>query len=740
MIKHVPTGLGHPYRTEPFERTPHFPIAGDEITFRVSADQSISNIEIHIDGISPVQLKMVGPAKAQDMSKYGMTDKELFSNTHLEDAAVRSGEYGEWNQWEITVNDLNSDFSYYFSSENEKTESFSVQFSTWTIFSESKIKVTENRPVPIINERWLVDSKGEAHSLRFSIPIDKSHHFVGLGERFHSVDQAGELVDSIVYEEYKGQGHRTYLTTPFVNVIGGNFGFHIVTARNCRFDIGNSNPEEMIIEIDWDGLPGEIDLNFYKGSPIEILNAYLNEVGKPLYPPDWIYSLWLSSNEWNTQARIETEIAAAKESGIRAGVVVIEAWSDETTFTVFRDAKYEITNGNDGLKATDISYPKDGAWPDPKSMIDTLHEDGFKLILWQIPVIKECGSAGSQSEVNWNYAIENKMVLTNPDGSAYKVPGFWFQNGLLPDLTDPKVRQWWTAQREYLVRDLGVDGFKTDGGEHPWSREAKYLDGENGASKNNTFAKHYSQAFHEMMLRLEKDPVTFSRAGFTGSQSFPAFWAGDENSTWKAFRASINAGITASASGFFHWGWDIGGFSGEIPSSELYLRSAAMSVFTPIMQIHSEFNHHQVPSNDRTPWNISVRHNDEELLRIFKRYSDLREKLIPYISHESKSALQTGRPILAGLFFDYPECEEIWNASTQFMFGRDLLIAPVTQGGLQESNVYLPPGDWINVWNGDQITGNQWIKYPLNRSVVPVFAKKGTDSALLKILAENSLL
>ncbi len=739
MIKHIPLGIGHPYRTEPFERTPHYPLAGEKITFRVCADLDTDSIFINLDNREPLRLSLIGPARSQDLSEYGATDKEFISNSHLEDAAIRSGEYSEWNLWEITIGDIFEDFKYYFSSVNEKTEVFEVNICEWLELPDFQIKVNGILSTKINSQYWLMDSNKKAHAFRFGLEIDPSHHFVGLGERFHSVDQFGQLVDSIVYEEYKGQGHRTYLTTPFVNAIGGNYGFHIDTARNCRFDIGSTNSNEMLVEVEWDNKPESLNLNFYSGKPIEVLNAYLSEVGKPANPPDWIYTLWLSSNEWNTQARVENEIELAKKSGIRAGVVVIEAWSDETTFTVFRDAQYRTTDGKNGLSAADITYPEDGAWPNPKLMIDSLHEQGFKLILWQIPVIKEQGEPGSQSEINWNYAIENDFVIKNPDGTPYKVPGFWFQNGLLPDLTDENVRKWWTDQRAYLVKDLGVDGFKTDGGEHPWSREAIYLDGKNGASKNNTFAKHYSQAFHELLIREKKDPVTFSRAGFTGSQSYPTFWAGDENSTWKAFRASINAGITASASGFFHWGWDIGGFSGEIPSAELYLRSSAMSVFTPIMQIHSEFNHHKKPSNDRTPWNIAARHNDPELLAIFKRYADLREKLIPYIKKESAYSLEVGRPLMAGLFFDYFDSEEIWKASTQYMFGRNLLIAPVVESELDEMNVYLPPGNWINVWTGELISGSKWITYPLNRSVIPVFAKEGIDSSILKILAENSL-
>lgn len=218
-----------------------------------------------------------------------------------------------------------------------------------------------------------------------------------------------------------------------------------------------------------------------------------------------------------------------------------------------------------------------------------------------------------------------------------------------------------------------------------------------------------------------------SRAGFTGSQKFPTFWAGDENSTWKAFRASINAGISASASGFFFWGWDIGGFSGEIPSSELYLRSTAMSIFTPIMQIHSEFNHHQVPSNDRTPWNIAERYNDPSIATEFADLYRERKKLIPYLIEEGKYAIESGRPLMAGLFFDYLDEEEIWNAPYQFMCGRDILVAPVVEPDQKSSRVYLPKGQWRDFWGSQKYEGGQWIEVQSPRNQVPAYIKEGSD-------------
>lgn len=724
MIKHIPTGLGHPYRTEPFERTPHFPLSNSNLLIRVCTEPDASEVLLHCienDIERTLLMKNDGSASAKDLGKYGIPDKEIFSNTHLEDAAIRSGEYGHWDSWSAEVSVSDGVLEYYFSTSNETSDRFKVTPSSW---QAKTLIVTE---LSINNEEWLIDSYGIAHSLRFTIPIKSGEHVVGFGERFHSVEQNGELVDAVVYEEYKGQGHRTYLPTPFAIVVGGGYGFHLQSSRNSRFDVLATSPDRILVEVDWDGEPAEFNVSKYVGTPAEVLRSYLEEVGLPEAPPAWSYDLWLSSNEWNTQERVERELAAAQSMGINDGVVVIEAWSDESTFTVFRDAIYSPTDGQLGLSASEISYPPEGAWPNPQSMISKLHEEGFKLVLWQIPVIKERSETGTQAQINWDYAINHNHVIKDESGDPYRVRGFWFRDGLLPDLTDSETRRWWTEQRRYLVEDLGVDGFKTDGGEHAWGSNLRYKDGSLGIEKNNLFAKYYAQAFHELFQALNKPPLTFSRAGFSGSQKYPTFWAGDENSTWKAFRASINAGITASASGFFFWGWDIGGFSGEIPTAELYLRSTAMSVFTPIMQIHSEFNHHQLPSNDRTPWNIAERYNDPSIAETFSELYQLRKKLIPYLIREGESAIETGRPLMAGLFFDYPEDSEIWSAQHQFMCGRSILVAPVTEPGISSLKVYLPQGMWRDFWNGESYEGGQWIEASAPIDQVPAFIKEGSS-------------
>lgn len=195
----------------------------------------------------------------------------------------------------------------------------------------------------------------------------------------------------------------------------------------------------------------------------------------------------------------------------------------------------------------------------------------------------------------------------------------------------------------------------------------------------------------------------------------------------------MNAGLTAAASGIFYWGWDIAGFSGEIPSAELYIRAMQASTFVPIMQYHSEFNHHRTPSRDRTPWNIAERTGDDRVLALSRRFITLREALVPYLERSARETITTDRPLMRPLFFDWPTDPAVWTAPTQWMLGADLLVAPVLDEGAVRGRVYLPEGEWIDVWTGESTRGGRSIEVETPIEQIPVFARAEASTALLAL-------
>src|SRR5690606_28290475 len=314
-------------------------------------------------------------------------------------------------------------------------------------------------------------------------------------------------------------------------------------------------------------------------------------------------------------------------------------------------------------------------------------------------------------------------AVLEADGSPYRNRGWWFPRALLPDLSVPRTREWWTGKRRYLVRDIGIDGFKTDGGEHAWGDGLRYADGSHGDEGNNRYPVHYTRAFGDLLRAEGKAPVTFSRAGFTGSQAHGIIWAGDEDSTWEGFRSSVIAGLTASACGIVYWGWDLAGFSGPVPEAELYLRAAGAATFMPIMQYHSEFQHHRRPVRDRTPWRVAEANDDPGVVDEFRRFAKLREKLVPYLVAQARIAVETGRPLMRALFFEYTADPRIWDYRLQFLLGDRLRVNPVLAPGARRWDTYLPSGRWFDVWTGASLAGGRVVSRDVPRDIVPVYCR-----------------
>lgn len=726
MIRHNPYGSGHPYITSNDQRVPVLPELGKSLELRVHATGNPARISVEWDSGDEKSIlelrKGTAPKDKLTISSDGTTH---LSNLMNDDKDVKGN-------WCVQTPVLSSDreHQYRFHSVDaqgatQRTKWFKVTPAKW-VKNAGTLNVSGNSHVIEKSVDWLVNEDG-CHQVRFDFTLMPDQHVVGFGERFNSVDQKGVSLDAIVCEQYKNQGffNRTYLPMPYAMVIGqDSWSFFVRTNQRTFYDVGASAIGRLKVRVDLSRDDnGILDLVFDEGEPTVLLNNFLGFVGRPEKLPDWVFGLWGSGNEWNTQEQVLEIIENHKAKDIPLGVLVIEAWSDESTFTAFRDSEYAVREDGKPHKLKDFSFPADGAWPDPKGMIDQLHENGTKVLLWQIPLLKMRPFPKGQAAADAKFAKENNLLVTLANGSPYKNRAGWFEAGLMPDFTSPEARKWWLDKRRYLVEELGIDGFKTDGGEHGWGADPHYADGSQGVDGNNIYPVHYANAYGDLLRSCGKAPVTFSRAGFTGSQSNGVFWAGDEESTWEALRNSLNAGITASACGIFYWGWDLAGFSGEIPTPELYLRSTAIACFSPIMQYHSEFNFHRLPSRDRTPWNIADRTGDDSVVRIFRKFAHLRERLLPYLSEQMEFSIQKGAPLMRGLFFDFAGDERIWDFPHQYLLGSDLLVAPITAPDVTSWPVYLPKGEWVDVWTGMAATGPVETERSTCLAEIPVFAR-----------------
>lgn len=579
------------------------------------------------------------------------------------------------------------------------------------------------------------------YKLEFVSPEDEA--FYGLGERFNALDQRGCCQINRVFAQYTHQGDKSYIPVPFF-ISSRGYGFWLATDQWAEFDLAFRKKDQWTVT----GMAESSDRSihymlFYHASPMEIVRSFTDETGKPCLPPAWVFGLWASSNDWNSQSEVLRQLALCREHQILPTVLVIEAWSDEITFYIWNDAKYTIKPSDQCYEYHDFKFSSDGHWNDPKAMVEELHKAGVKLVLWQIPVLKLAGPQEAldvaQKLQDESYAVANDFVVKRADRSPHLIEPHmpWFPGGKLIDFSNPQAEDWWMDKHAYLLQEMDVDGFKTDGGEHVWDVNAAFSNGVTGRHGINRYPLWYERAYHHLLERCKRKPegkgddrVLFSRAGYTGIQQYSCHWAGDEVSTWDAFRATIRAMLNVGLSGVSFIGWDIAGFAGEIPASELYLRATAFSTFCPIMQFHSDGNARRKPSRDRTPWNIQERTGDKEVVPIFRTFTNLRMNLLPYILSQAWQSSQNGIPLMRTLALEYPDDPVCRQYPYEYLFGDGLLVAPVVEEGVNAITVYLPRGKWQDIWSRIIYQGPSTLQMVIPRDRIAVFQRQNSVLAL----------
>ena len=739
-IIHRPYGQEHPYEQDPEERFPREPLAGQPFTVGITTRPpgAAERVTVHtrVAGAPGPSVAAVLQPDWQQRKEQGYGAEFLERIVRIEQdvwhAALTAPAAGQTLEYWIEVDGQSSEVHTWRAPEWVAADGLPAAHQeggalVWELAPgpASGMAAAADTPPwlpPLISLEWLTDGQQARRArLTFDSPADEA--FYGLGERFNALNQRGHTLDMCVYDQFRYQGKRTYIPNPFLLSSQG-YGLWVESSRWMQFDLAESAPDRWTVEAVL-GPDETLRLHWLTGeSPFAITGQFARLTGQPALPPVWAFGLWMSANEWNAQSKVLAEVERTFEHAITPSVLVIEAWSDEMTFYIWNDAQYAPRPGGEFPRYSDFTFPPEGRWPDPKAMIDALHERDIRVVLWQNPTLKadQDGLDCPQQPNDREYFLAQGFGVLEPDGvTPYKVRPFWFRQSLLWDVTNPAATEWWLGKRAYLVDELGVDGFKTDGGEHLWGRETRFFDGRRGDELLNEYPRLYTEAYHRFITGHKNgDGLIFSRAGFTGSQTSPLHWAGDQPSTWEAYRSAIVAGLSAGISGLPFWGLDIGGFSGPIPSSELYLRGAAMATFCPIMQYHSDYNAHREPAIFRTPWNIQERSGDDRVIPTFRFFTDVRRNLIPYIWQEAQYAADSGQPMMRALVLTEPAASPY-----QYCFGRDLLVCPVTDPEAETWLVVLPQGTWYDLWTGAAIEGGRTVTVaaPLDR--IPVFVRAG---------------
>lgn len=572
------------------------------------------------------------------------------------------------------------------------------------------------------------------------VRIETQYHGIyGLGEKFDSVNQKGKTVVNMVRERFCNQGDYTYCSIPFFMTDTG-LGILTECKKASEFCF---NQGDIILSV-----PTNAELLIWTGSPKDILQGLHEYMGGEMEtPPKFAFGPWISANHWNCQEDLEEAAANLRKYDFPATVIVAEAWSDEATFYIFNGAEYKPKTNGEVVKYEDFDFSHSCYWHDPKGMIERLAQEGLNLVLWQIPVFKCMEKeyievtdpkeklAYEQNRLDAEYAREHGLSVRSLEGAEYHIPkGNWFEGSTIPDWTNPQTKDFWFGKRRYLL-DIGIKGFKTDGGEFIYSDSALFHNGDTGAEQKNAYSQGYVDSYREFVGSRN---ILFSRAGYTGAQRTPFLWAGDHMSTNDELKHAYYAAISAACSGILYWGYDIGGFAGALPTEDLYLRSTAFACFCPIMQWHSEPDGGQFKdilagvdgNNERSPWNLDKIYHDPDFLEKTRYWHKLRMRLLPYIYKQADISAKTGIPMMRPVFWDCFEDGELLYHEDEYYFGEELLVAPLLEENATSRQVYLPKGKWEGFFSHTEYIGGTTVSSEEEK--YPVFIREGHEIEMNK--------
>jgi alpha-glucosidase (family GH31 glycosyl hydrolase) len=266
-------------------------------------------------------------------------------------------------------------------------------------------------------------------------------------------------------------------------------------------------------------------------------------------------------------------------------------------------------------------------------------------------------------------------------------------------------RRWW---RRRLT--VGVAGSMVDFGDRV-PEEAVFYNGKRGGEMHNFYAYDYHRTCNEVFREKRGDDfILFGRAAAPGDQQWVGQFAGDHPSNFTGLQSVLTGALNLCACGFSTWGSDLGGFLGW-PEPAVYMRWTQLGCFSPLMRCHGR--------TPREPWNYG-----DAAIANYKCCAWVRENLLNYIYNAAADAHEMGIPIMRSLAIAYPNNLSAANNAGEYMFGRDLLVAPVVTGD-NNKTIALPPGTWTDLWDGRTVQGPAEITKNVPLDTIPVYLKPG---------------
>ncbi|XP_061168723.1 LOW QUALITY PROTEIN: uncharacterized family 31 glucosidase ORF2-like [Saccostrea echinata] len=455
--------------------------------------------------------------------------------------------------------------------------------------------------------------------------------------------------------------------------------------------------------------------------PADILASYARVTGNVPMMPDWAMGFWQCKLRYQTQEELLEVAREYKRRNVPLSVIVIDFFH----WTCQGEWKF------------DPVY-----WPDPQAMVDELKQMGIELMISVWP------SVDQRSE---NYAeMEEKGYLIRTE-RGHRISMMFYGNTIHYDATNPEARKylWNRIKENYYV--YGIRTFWLDEAEPEYTYyhydHYRYHKG-SSAAIGNIYPAMYARTFYEGMLEEgQKNIINLLRCAWAGSQKYGALvWSGDIDSSFPSLRNQFAAGLNMGLAGIPWWTTDIGGFHGGDASDpefrECFIRWFQYAAFCPVMRLHGDREPHAEPLDTRpgaTGGGVcnSGAENEiwsygQEIYQICRKYILIRERLQPYLQQLMLAAHQCGMPVIRPLFFDFPQDTACWEIEDQYMFGPEILVAPILYYKSRCRKVYLPSGcQWRNPWNNRMMEGGQTVEAEAPVAQIPLFIRGDSRVAIL---------
>ncbi|MGN6712745.1 glycoside hydrolase family 31 protein [Anaerocolumna jejuensis] len=449
-------------------------------------------------------------------------------------------------------------------------------------------------------------------------------------------------------------------------------------------------------------------------TPAEIEESYAAVTGTVPMMPDYAMGFWQCKLRYQTQEELLEVAREYYRRKLPVKVIVVDFfhWPNQGDWTF--DEEY---------------------WPDPKAMIKELEEMGIKLMVSVWPTV-------DRNSINYREMAEKDLLVRADRGLQATMECFGTE--VFFDATNPEARKfiWDKCKENYL--DKGVTLFWLDEAEPEYTAADfdiyRYYQG-SALECANIYPAMYAKAFYDGMREEGvENPINLIRCAWAGSQRFGALaWSGDVPSTFAQLKNQMTAGLNMGLAGITWWTADIGGFHGgnihDPKFHELLIRWFQFGTFCPVMRLHGDRDpHDQKPLGTKGGgmcasgafneiWSYTPKAEE-----VMTKYIQLRERLKPYITEAMKEAHEKGTPVIKPLFYDFSQDDKAWLTGDCYLFGHDLLVAPVTEAGAVTKSVYLPMGtDWIEAVSGKAYEGGQTITVDAPLETIPVFARKGSE-------------